>query len=382
MPIVPSRSSEIQRLAQSLGQGRAADRESAIARLTLLGERALPTVLEVLRRGTNAARVDALAVVEQHDSPGARGAVHASASDPELPVARRAVEACAHYPDARTVEVLRTRTRSGPQALRLAAVESLLALLESGLVETIDPLLEIVLAEGEDEAVRRAALPALSSLSPRERAPLLARLRDRPRDAVGHRLLQGIGGGPAGERRVAVGAKPPAGRNPSPESRETIDRLVKEGGPAAIATLHGLLARLPRADEKAAQGRDTAAFRGEIHRALATLGSRIALYDLRESLAVRPSPAPSPLLAAAATVGDKSLVPALAALATDAPALQAACVAALTAIVGRERLRRTSASVRAVRPSDHAILDRLWPRRKEETGTKSGQRGTTSRKTR
>jgi hypothetical protein len=142
--------------------------------------------------------------------------------------------------------------------------------------------------------------------------------------------------------------------------RDSIDRLVEDGGPASITALHALLEHLPRADEKAAQAPEVTEIRGRIHRALAALGSRIAVYDLRESLAVRPAPAPSLLLGAAQAVGDASLVPALAALGAEEPSLQDACVSALAAIVGRERLRRTSAAVKSVRPAHRAILDHLW----------------------
>jgi hypothetical protein len=177
----------------------------------------------------------------------------------------------------------------------------------------------------------------LRHLSPRERAPLLAQLRERSGDTAAPQLLQQF------LEEAPEGSAP--GRSPSEASRvsrSAVDRLVEDGGPAAITTLHDLLERLPRADEKAAQGKDAAAARGHIHRALATLGSRIALYDLRESLAARPPLVPSLLVPAAAVVGDASLVAPLAALATEAPAIEDPCVAALTAIVDREHLRRTA----------------------------------------
>jgi hypothetical protein len=374
-------------LADSLGRGRAADRESAIARLTLHGERALPTLLEVLRQGEGAARMDALAVIERHDGPGARAVVHASVGDLDLGVARRAIEACVHYPDPGTVALLRSRVRDGESALRLALVESLLALLEQGLVEAMDPLLERILHEGEDEAVRRAASGALRFLTARERAPFLERLRARPHDAAGQRLLERVlGGAPDDSATAAGGGKQAPSARPASgvgrQRREAIDRLVQQGGPAAMAALHELLERLPRANEKAAQATEVAEARGRIHRALAALGSRLALYDLRESLAVRPVPVPSLLLGAAQTVGDASLVSGLAALAVDDPTLHDACLAALTTIVSRERLRRTSAAVKALKPAHRAILDRLWARPPGKAGPKGGQRGTTSRKTR
>jgi hypothetical protein len=62
-------------------------------------------------------------------------------------------------------------------------------------------------------------------------------------------------------------------------------------------------------------------------------------------------------------VGDASLVPALAALATDAPRLLPDCARAFGAIAAREKLRPRSAALRAVRPEHRAALGVLWGRR-------------------
>jgi uncharacterized protein with von Willebrand factor type A (vWA) domain len=45
-------------------------------------------------------------------------------------------------------------------------------------------------------------------------------------------------------------------------------------------------------------------------------------------------------------------------------ALLETCAAALAAIVDRERLRRTSAALKAVRPEHHSAFDLLWERAK------------------
>jgi hypothetical protein len=68
------------------------------------------------------------------------------------------------------------------------------------------------------------------------------------------------------------------------------------------------------------------------------------------------------LLRAACRVGDASVVPALARAVAEDTALLDGCARALAAIVARERLRRTSAAFKAVRPEHRAAVDLLWER--------------------
>jgi hypothetical protein len=102
--------------------------------------------------------------------------------------------------------------------------------------------------------------------------------------------------------------------------------------------------------------------RAALHEALAALGSRVALFDLREAVAVHPRAAMPALLRAASRIGDASLVPALARAVAEDTTLLDACAGTLAEIVARERLRRTSAVVRSVRPEHRAALERLWER--------------------
>ena len=99
--------------------------------------------------------------------------------------------------------------------------------------------------------------------------------------------------------------------------------------------------------------------KARIHLELAGIGSRIALYDLREMLSARPVRAAPTLLEAASRIGDATLVPALAA---DEAATADLCAAALASIVRREGLRRSSRVVKSVRREHQAALDRLWRR--------------------
>jgi hypothetical protein len=90
------------------------------------------------------------------------------------------------------------------------------------------------------------------------------------------------------------------------------------------------------------------------------LDSRIALYALREALAERPPLAARRLLDAASRIGDASLVPAIVALAHDAPPFFDACARALAAIVARERLTRRSRALKGVPQRLQLTLEKLW----------------------
>jgi len=79
----------------------------------------------------------------------------------------------------------------------------------------------------------------------------------------------------------------------------------------------------------------------------------------------RPQPrALAALVDAAARVGDASLVPALAALATSTPSIAAAANDAIAGIVDREGLRKGSRALKGVKPEHRAALDRAWPNRR------------------
>ena len=107
---------------------------------------------------------------------------------------------------------------------------------------------------------------------------------------------------------------------------------------------------------------DTASLRarGRLHEALAALDTRVALFDLRETIAAHPRAAMPALLRAASRIGDATVVPALARAAAEDATLVDACAATLAAIAAREQLRRTSAALKPVRPEHRAALELLW----------------------
>src|SRR5262245_8625843 len=92
MPIVPSRARRIQELIRGLGSDRAAERESAVAQLTLLGPRAVDAILRALPTSESAARLAALEVLERLHEPRTLPEIVALARSADTAVARRAME--------------------------------------------------------------------------------------------------------------------------------------------------------------------------------------------------------------------------------------------------------------------------------------------------
>jgi hypothetical protein len=172
---------------------------------------------------------------------------------------------------------------------------------------------------------------------------LSARARSAPGEAVEDRLA---------EELTAPGLA-------AETAERAIAALARRGAPA-IPALRRALDRLGPLRRGADAGSLRA--RAALHEALAALGSRAALFDLREAVAAHPRAAMPALLRAASRIGDASLVPALARAVAEDPTLLEPCAGTLAAIVAHERLRKTSAVVRSVRPEHRAALERLWGR--------------------
>jgi hypothetical protein len=93
------------------------------------------------------------------------------------------------------------------------------------------------------------------------------------------------------------------------------------------------------------------AIRGALHQALALRGSRIAVYDLRESLEDAKGPLPSSFLAALHVVGDETCLEPLAAAYARAGTnarWKSQLGAAFRAVAGRERAARRRAIVKRI----------------------------------
>jgi hypothetical protein len=304
MTIRASAAREIERLTADLRDGSGVQRDAAIARLRIIGARAVGRLSELLAAaGTPAAaRTAALRVLEGIDDPQAADLALRAAADEDAAVA------------AAAIGVLRGWVAR-----------------ESG-TRVVDVLSALALDVARDPTVRLAALDALSEL---------------PRHIV-QPLLQEVP--PAlGEIRDSVAA-PDSTADPL-SAREWLAAHAR----APLSELHEFvrLVRERERQETSARARqDWRVARGAAHLVLARRGSRVALYDLREAFDAADGPLPLDFLTAVAAIGDADCLEPMArawAAAPDDRWWRDRLCDAAAGILGRLGLNGRNAVVRRVR---------------------------------
>lgn len=268
MSIKPSAASEIRTLVESLGAAEVVKREAAIARLAVIGTRATDRLTAVF------------------DAPDTSRAAKAGIL--------RVFEALG---DARAIPLARRALQDGGD-VAVAAAGALRPLLASAIAgvsaEALDILMTVLLDDKVERRVRSAAFEAVQDVPEvRERigkvlaAPPDARTVDAVwQDAIDGRLPDG-----AGPLREAVQLRAAA---------------------APLGVLQKLIDAV-RAKESGTPAAEWRALRGALHQTLALRGSRIAVYDLRETVGTAGVPLPSTFLTALHLVGDESCLAAIAA---------------------------------------------------------------------
>jgi HEAT repeat protein len=279
---------EIDALIADLSARSGVARDSAVARLTVIGSRAAERLVRVAddREGGTTARVAALRVLE--------GLGDARALEPAL---RAAVDADADVAAA-GIAVIR---KFVPGSRGVAAVDGLAA---------------IALSQAANEAVRLEAIEALGDLDATTVQPLwqmLARdsnprIRSRAvnaKQAQSHKPMD-----QSAEERLASIAELGL-----PDVPELLRRLLTTDGAAlSPSRLHRIVERIREREGAEAPGRraEWTRARGCAHVALAKRSSLLGIYDLREALESAPRPLPLEFLAALTLVGDASCLEAIA----------------------------------------------------------------------
>jgi hypothetical protein len=276
--VVIKRSSahEVSALLLDLGSGTPAARDAAVARLAVIGTRAVEGLLAVVRAGGSpAARAGALAALEAIADPRSADVGIAGLDDPE-------------------------------DAVRAAAVALSRRLLDAARgAEVLDRLTAIAVDAGRPDRTRLAALEALRQVSAPALALLSARLREDSSAAVRASVL---GTGTSAVLPPLEGLERAAGGTLPDDPDSMRQWLAAAGAQAPLPTLHRIV-QLVREREKATadpiRQRAWMTARAIAHQVLAERGSTVALYDLRETIETG-EPAAVEMLAALRAVGDRS----------------------------------------------------------------------------
>jgi hypothetical protein len=321
-----SSSKEIDALVADLGSDRSVTREAAVARLTIIGARAVARLTAIAASSEPAeARVAALRTLDAIGDPRARAAVFAALADTHDAVAAAAATAARGY----------LHGRHGAEAL--------------------DHLTRTALDRARSGKARAAAVRAVGELDAATIAPLIEALRGETDADVRTALAAALAGATERDPAAALAA---AADGELPDDPHVLrDTIAQAGADAALPVLLRVVeaVRAREGAESAPTRAGWTAARAAAHLALAGRGSRIALYDLRESLESADARLPVELLAALTMVGDATCLEAIAAAyaRTRDAWWREHLAAAFQAIVQREGLTRR-----------HAVLKKIekrWP---------------------
>ena len=288
---------DVSRLVADLESDDSIRRTAAVARLRVIGERTIPHLARFIDSEADA-RARALALGALQDLRASRA----------LDVALGAVD-----DDEPDVVI------AGLAVLREWVAR------EDG-TSALEAVTAIAVDDARDPRVRAAAVEALSELPEH----LVRPLRERaPHPEVDWSSID------------------------DPEAAQTW--VDAHGASAAASSVHALIDRLrsQEQNESAAQRRMAwQRARGRAHRALAKRGSRLALFDLRETFDTTPKPLPEDFLMAVEALGDASCLEPLArawAVAPYDPTWRARVSTTAAAIAKRARLTARSAAMKRIR---------------------------------
>jgi HEAT repeat protein len=336
LAIKASSSRQIDALIADLAAAGDVTRDTAVARLTLLGARAVERLIAAAADGPPQARAAAWRALEAIGD--------ARALDPALAVLGAPDRDPAVSVAAAGVARAHLRRRHGARALdRLAAV---------------------LLEPSRHETLRLAALRALRDLGPAAIAPILASLADDPSPAI--RTEAGLSNAAAPRRAedpAAIAMRAADGDLPD-DPAALRHALNLSGDTVALPALVKVVDRVREREgsEPAAVRDQWRLARAAAHVALARRGSHLALYDLRESLEASNGPLPVEFLAAIALIADASCVEAIAAAHAKAKDgwWRHHLADAFLAIVQREKLTRRHAAIRKAEKKWKRAVEEMW----------------------
>ncbi|MEO7189652.1 MAG: hypothetical protein ABI051_01200 [Vicinamibacterales bacterium] len=321
MAIRSSPTAEITRLIADLSSADAIKRDSAAARLAIIGAVATPRLIAV-------------------------------AEDAAADVAARAaaLRAMTAAPNAAVIRLAGAMLRVPQDELAIEAVELCRVLMqgpEPAATVAFGQLTELALDTTAGVERRLAAVAGLETLPDALMTPVYEALsRDSEKRIVARVVRKQAGLTSTFEDLVETGFS---------DSPDVILALVR--GEAEHARLTALRrgVDVARTRERQESGETASAWRlvrAELHEALASRGSRLALYDLRETLDKAAEPLPVGFLTAARAIGDTGCLEALAAAWVGADSADRwwrdQLADTFKSIVQRERLTRSNATLRRI----------------------------------
>ena len=355
MVIKASAATEIRTLLDALTRGDDIHREAAVARLAVIGARAIDRLMRAY--GEAGDRATKAAILRVFEAVG----------------------------DRRTLAIARAALRDGGD-VAVAAAAALRPLLTSdhaaAAADALDALVSAALDANNEQRVRLAAIDALEDVPGDARDRLTAALAADPgkdmrraakaiatdagaAEALWRDALEGKLPDEPAALRAVVSAK--AAAAPLNELRKLVEAVAlreRETRPAehtdsTDTPLSGHGDARPGADA-------WRALRGSLHQALALRGSRVALYDLRESLDAAADPLPPSFLAALHVLGDDSCLEPLAArwsaaagTTPDGERQRHQLAETFKAIARREKITRRHAVIKRV-AARHPDAASLW----------------------
>jgi HEAT repeat protein len=261
-------------------------REAAVARLAIVGDRAVDRLLSALPQTSPAGQVAVLRALELIASPRA------------LPAAVSLLQASDDAVAGAAASALRPHVRSAEETLATRALEALTAL---------------ALDTRRNDMPRLAALDALGETN----SDMLQPIRDRLHKDPSPRVRRMAGWSDAKPAENAAARLEAAAKGDLPEDGDVLRGWLGDAGAiVALSVLHDLVIALRERERSA--GSDSIArlrwmtARASAHQALAGRHSRLAVFDLRETFETATARLPVGFLAAVTAVGDTSCLEALA----------------------------------------------------------------------
>lgn len=314
--IKASSASEIRSLVDALSSADGLRREAAIARLSVIGTRATDRLITAY----TASR-------ESRAKVGILRALEAIADPRALPVACDAL----HTQDGGDAAV----AAAGALKPFLDASDAALA------AAALDALVDVALDPSRERRVRLAAYSALQEIPPR----MLAQVTE---------AFLGTAGDLARENAADEALLEDALNGRLPDDPAPLrNALAAKGAAIPLTSLQKLIDAVrarERALEAGALRTGWQQVRGTAHQTLALRESRIAVYDLRETIEAADGPLPPSFLSAMRTIGDASCVDALAAALARAPETELwwrhQLASALRGIAKRERMTKRNPTMK------------------------------------